>query len=448
MLRPVDTPRRQLSEYRPHVAAGLLREVRQLGRQLRGARILHVNSSETGGGVAEILRSEIPLLRGLGIRAEWRVVDADGAFFDATKKIHNALQGARTQPTGAEWQAFDRVNRGVAQEIDGRRWDYVIIHDPQPSGVLRQGATRRDATWIWRCHIDSERPHGPVLRRLRPAVQLFDGAVFSRRAYVFAVRQARARIVSPAIDPLAPKNARVPVAAARRIVRRFGIDPARPLLVQVSRFDPWKDQPGTVEAWRIARRTVRGLQLALVGCSADDDPESASILAQIKRQARGRRDVFVLDDRVDDRSVQAFLVCADVVIQKSLREGFGLTVTEALWAGRPVVGGKVGGIPLQVRDGREGFLVDDPRQAARRIVELCQEPEMAARLGRAGRLRVRRRFLLPRLVRDELRYLLELKRFRPSSAARAARGQTRRMRARQLGQPWVASHTLIPRTSH
>ncbi|MBI2079030.1 MAG: glycosyltransferase [Euryarchaeota archaeon] len=388
--------------------------------------------------MAELLRGHVALLRGLGIDAHWQVLRADGAFFDATKRIHNALQGARVEPTVGQWAAFDQVNRRVARAMDARRWDFVVVHDPQPGAVLLQGARRGRAKWVWRCHIDSERPHRPVLRRIQPALRLFDGCVFSRRAYAFSLPEPKRAIMAPAIDPTAPKNMPMGLAEARRTVARFDVDPDRPLLLQVSRFDPWKDQAGTVQAWRAARRRVPGLQLALVGCSADDDPEAASVVAQVERQVRGLAGAFVLQDCVDDRALKAFLDCASVVMQKSIREGFGLTVAEALWAGRPVVGGRVGGIPLQVRDGREGFLVKDPAEAASRVVRLLRDPALAARLGRAGRAHVKRRFLLPRLVLDELRFLAALG---DAPAARRATRVARRPRRRSRSQdhPTVVS---------
>jgi trehalose synthase len=410
MLSAVKTDSRRLSDYNPYLERTSIEALTKVARPLRGKRVLHINSTAVGGGVAEILRHEVPLLRDLGIDAEWRVLKGTDAFYEVTKKIHNGLQGNPLSLTNDEWATYEEVNARLADELDGDAWDLVFVHDPQPAAALALGARRGQGSWVWRCHIDSESPNPTYRARFADYTQPYDAQVYSMPQYVLGGGDRAPFIVPPAIDPLSDKCRPIDAESARETVSRFGLDPERPLVTQVSRFDPWKDPIGVLNAFSKARKRVPGLQLALIGSSADDDPESKTVLEEVRAEASDLADAFVLANCCDDRAVKAFQTHSEVVLQKSLREGFGLTVSEALWSGTPVVGGRAGGIPLQIVDGKTGILVTSEDQCTEAIVRLCENPSRATKMGEAGRDHVRRNFLLPRLVHDELSLWREISR--------------------------------------
>ncbi|WP_322801355.1 glycosyltransferase [Thermoflexus sp.] len=410
MHEPVAVPSRSLEALRPLVEAEVIEALRELVAPLRGLRVLHVNATAFGGGVAEILATHIPLLRDLGLEAEWRVIHGDDAFFRVTKAMHNGLQGmdiAFTPPMQEIWKEGNRQN---AMSLPGD-YDVIVIHDPQPVGIPLQRERRGARFWIWRCHIDTSNPNRVFWSFLLPYLAVYDAAVFTMAEYVgpgFPV--PRVEIIPPTIDPLSPKNAPMDLGEARAIVARFGVDVNRPLLLQVSRFDPWKDPLGVIDAYRLVKEERPEVQLALVGSMAHDDPEGWFYYDRTLRHAGEDPDLYVLHNfhGVGAWEVNAFQRVADVVIQKSLREGFGLTVTEALWKGKPVVGGRVGGIPLQVLDGETGFLVSSVEECAGRALELLNQPEKARAMGERGREHVRQHFLCTRGLRDELMLLRSL----------------------------------------
>jgi trehalose synthase len=300
---------------------------------------------------------------------------------------------------------FHAYNTMNARGLEGD-WDAVIIHDPQPLG-LRRNAPDRARRWIWRCHIDLSNPNVATLGRLLPLIEEYDASVWHMDQYVPPGIERGVRIVPPGIDPLSPKNMALSPEDAAFVCEQFGIDPDRPLLTQVSRFDPWKDPIGVIDAYKMVIEEVPEAQLALVGSMATDDPEGWEFFHKTYRYADGDPDIKILNNlnNVGAIEVNAFQSQSDVVIQKSIREGFGLTVTEALWKVRPTVASKVGGIPLQIEDGVGGYLVSSPDETARRCVEILSDPELAKRLGRAGKERVRANFLTPRLLRDWLQLL-------------------------------------------
>ncbi|MEX1113531.1 MAG: glycosyltransferase [Patescibacteria group bacterium] len=384
---------------------GQAASLRELGEQLKGKRILHINSTANGGGVAEILRSEVPLMQDLGIRAEWQVIEPDPDFFEITKKIHNALQGEQVDLTDAEWQRYEAVSKQLGTQLDPAAWDAIIVHDPQPAAIPFFHPDADATEWIWRCHLDSSKPLPAAQQRFVRYLGSYTGGIFSLEKFRLpGFAPDHSAIIPPAIDPLAEKNQPMAKAEARKLISQCPLDPDRPFVVQVSRFDQWKDPLGVLEAWRLAKQQVPELQLVLIGGTADDDPQSPRILARLREEATDEdHGLCILADTADDRTVKAFLTLATVAIQKSLREGFGLTVTEALWAGTPVVGSNVGGITLQIENDVNGYLVSTVPEAAERIVELCRDPKRAERFGEAGREIVRKKFLLPRLVADDLK---------------------------------------------
>ena len=404
MLQHVTVEPKSLDAYRSIVGDAVIERIRDLAAALHGARVTHVNATAFGGGVAEILHTLVPLMRDVGLDATWQVIAGEDEFFTVTKAMHNGLQGMDI-PFTAEMQAiWRRYNEANARAFDGD-YDVVVVHDPQPAGLRHFTGGRNARAWIWRCHIDTSHPNRAYWDFLAPYIAEYDAAIFTMKEYVGpGVTFPHLAIIPPTIDPLSPKNLPMPLDEARAVVARYGFDLDRPLLLQVSRFDPWKDPLGVIDCYRLVKKEVPGVQLALVGIMASDDPEGWEFLDRTIRHAGEDFDVRILHNfhGVGPREVNAFQTVADVVIQKSLREGFGLVVAEAMWKGKPVVAGNVGGIPLQVVDGETGFLVNSVEECAARVLWLLQHPEERERMGQAARERVREHFLITRLLADYL----------------------------------------------
>jgi trehalose synthase len=402
MLDPVQVPPLSLDAYTAPAGDDAVAEVRRLAEPLRGSRVLHVNATRFGGGVAEILPTLTGLMRDVGLDAEWRILPGDDAFFAVTKPIHNGLQGQDVKLTEAMRATYMDASRRFAEAYEGD-YDFVVMHDPQPAAI-RSLLPDAKGKWIWRCHIDLTAANPDVWGFLRPFVEAHDAAIFTMRDYVQPdLRLDTLAIVPPSIDPLSPKNMTIDPNLAADVVYRFGVDPHRPLLLQVSRFDPWKDPQGVIDAYRRVKKEITDVQLALVASMATDDPEGWLIYKQVLRYAGQDPDLHILTnlDGVGALEVNAFQRSSEVVLQKSLREGFGLTVSESLWKGVPVVGGRVGGIPMQLGD-TGGRLVSTVEEAAAACVELLKDPALRHSLGQGGRERVRRYFLSTRNLRDYL----------------------------------------------
>jgi len=355
--------------------------------------------------VSEILYTLVPLMRDVGIDTHWHVMIGREEFYNATKLMHNALQGHPLDLSPSVWRIYEDYNEMNARELESG-WDVIIVHDPQPA-LVRQHVADKARNWVWRCHIDLSTPHPPTLDHLVPFLHDYDGSVFHLQQYVPEDLAAggKVHICPPAIDPLSPKNMALSPEDAAFVCDQFGVDVDRPLMCQVSRFDPWKDPIGVIDAYRSVTEEIPNVQLALVGSMATDDPEGWTFFNSTLEHARGDEDIKILNNlnNVGAIEVNAFQSQSDVLVQKSTREGFGLTVSEALWKARPFIGGDVGGIPLQVEDGRTGYLVSSPAECAERTIEVLREPELGKRLGRAGKEHVREHFLTPRLLRDWLR---------------------------------------------
>jgi len=400
--RAVEVKHKTLESFRAVVGDDSVAEIRALGHRLRGLRVLHVSSTATGGGVAELLASVVPLERDAGLAAEWHVIAGDARFFGTTKRIHNGLQGMVVTVSDRDQQDYLEHNEAAARHLPGG-WDVVVVHDPQPAAV-RSFVPDTHARWLWRCHVDSSRPDPFVWAFLRPFVERHDRAAFTMREFIPPDLQVPASILVPAIDPLTSKNRVLPEYLARETVAEFGVDVARPLMLQVSRFDPWKNPLGVIAAWRRARETFPDLQLAMVGSMAADDPEGWDVYERLQEEAGGEDGCFLFTNQlgVSHHEVNAFQRVADVAVQMSTREGFGLVVSETLWKGTPMVAGSAGGIPLQLEHGVSGLIADRPDDVAEAVVALLGDPDRAAGYGLAGKAGVRERFLVPRLVRDEL----------------------------------------------
>ena len=414
MFLKLDHPPVSFDAYAPYMTPELAHELTALAGKMSHLRVAHLNSTATGGGVAEILQSMVPFYNALGIPTERIVIDPEvPEFFQATKKIHNLLQGAEGALTDQELKVYLGCIEDVAAAMEraGVSADVWILHDPQLLPLARLLRKDDDSAWIWVCHIDLTAPNGGTLDTLLPLNSHYDHLVFSLQDYVpqGLAGSMPVYIAPPAIDPLSRKNTPVDAKRAWEIVGAMGIDPARPLVSQISRFDFWKDPWGVIDAFRAARESAPGLQLALLGLSqATDDPEALDVLASVAEHAAGDPDIHMyydpsgLPDTID-MVVNAFQVASLVLMQKSTREGFGLTVTEGMWKGTPMIGGNAGGIRVQIEDGASGYLVSSPEECAARLVKLLQNPGLRAKMGHAARESVRQRFLLPRLALDYLK---------------------------------------------
>ena len=414
MLQFVDVGPRSLESYRGIAPDHLLDDLLAVADDLKGARVVHVNATPYGGGVSELLRSTIPILNDLGLVAHWKTISGDDRFFQVTKKIHNSLQGAAEDLTEPEREAYLDTSRRNA-ELFEESYDFVFLHDPQPIGILGMRG-KGTARWIWRCHIDTSAANPRTWAFLRHYMQDFDRAVFTMSEFVPPdLPITNVDIIPPAIDPLSPKNMPLAVDTARQVLQWIGIDLDRPLITQVSRFDPWKDPLGVIAVYRTLREEFPGLQLAMVGSMALDDPEGWEIYNQITEEARTDSEIHLFTNLVGVGNVEvnAFQRLSQVIIQKSIREGFGLVVSEALWKSTPVVAGRTGGIPLQMADGVGGVLVDTTEECASAVRSLFLDANRANELARIGKERVRHHFLLPRLLLNELRLMKELGEGRP-----------------------------------
>lgn len=413
MLPQVKTASQKLEKYKRIIPDGLFEEVKTLAEKLKGLKVIMINATPRGGGVAEVLKGLVPLMKGVGLKAEWYTIPPREDFFKITKEIHNALQGQEyTFPFWHRVRYLEHMERSAFLMKDMKA-DIWVIHDPQPAGVILYLPHFHPS--ICRLHIDLTSPNPEVWNFLAEIFRMYDKIVLSSRE--FARREIKEKIVTfpPAIDPLMEKNKPLELKRARMILESFGIDTEKPLISQISRFDPWKDPLGAIEAFKLAKKKIPNLQLALLGLFlARDDPEAMQIFTEVEKKAKGMPDIFFFSnpDQLGslkvDTFVNAFQVISDVILQKSIREGFNLSITEAMWKGKAVIGGKVGGIKLQIENGKNGFLVSTPKEEAKRIVQLIKNPKLAEKLGEAAKETVREKFLIPRLLRDYLKLFKEL----------------------------------------
>ena len=403
MLQLVNVGHKSLADYATIATRGLMDEIRRLAAPLAGRRVVHLSATAFGGGVAEINYTLIPLMQDAGLEVEWRIIRGAEEFYNVTKTIHNALQGNPQGLDDEQKEIYGRYQGMNADEFEDN-YDFVVVHDPQPLGMIDHFESSR-AQWIWRGHIDFSAPNLGVLEYLLPSIRRYDAAIFHMREYVpKADGLPPAYIWPPAIDPLAPKNMALSAEDAAYIVDQFGIDVERPLLAQVSRFDPWKDPLGVIDSYRLVKQRFPAVQLALVGSMAHDDPEGWDYYNQTVAYADGDPDIYILSNlnNIGSVEVNAFQVHSAAVLQKSIREGFGLTVTEALWKTRPTVAGRVGGIVAQIQDGETGWLVDSTDECGDACIEILRDPREARQRALRGKEYVRRHFLTPRLLRDWL----------------------------------------------
>jgi len=398
-----------LDKYARICGPEVIDQLRQLVVPLKGAKVVHVNSTRKGGGVAEILAKLVPLKKELGIDVSWEVIEGDADFFKCTKGFHNALQGNKVEIPESLLRNYERTNQNNAERLRGKleNADIVFIHDPQPAPLLDYCQSRR-GKWIWRCHIDASRPYRPVWKYLRNFVSGYDASVFSLSAFAQPLPHVE-YLIAPSIDPLSEKNIELDGSEVASVVSGFGIDLDRPLMTQVSRFDIFKDPVGVIRSYRLTKKFVPTLQLVLAGGEATDDPEAVTVLDEVRTAANDDPDIHILLLPADaHRSINAIQRASDIVLQKSLKEGFGLTVTEAMWKGKPVIGGDTGGIRIQVVNHQTGFLVNTPEGASLRARYLLFHRSLLHEMGEKARNFVQENFLLTRHLREYLTLMVSL----------------------------------------
>jgi len=394
----------RIEDYIPIVGEATVEELRLLAERLRGKTIRNINSTAVGGGVAEILSRMIPQLDQLGVKAGWDVIKGDEKFYAITKKFHNGLHGVPVKIDAAEYDHFLEVNRYNAGQF--KFSDIVFVHDPQPVALIeKRGAIGKN--WVWRCHIDFSRPDPEIWSFLKQFIDRYDSAVFSAPAFSQRLTIPQV-LIAPSIDPLSDKNKELDEKTIDEVFSRFGIDRSRPVVTQISRFDYLKDPLGVIQAYKLAKANV-DMQLVLAGGGATDDPEGPMIMEQVKAEADKDPDIFVLFlPPASDIEINALQRGSTVILQKSLKEGFGLTVSEALWKGKPTIAGAVGGIPLQIAHKYSGILTRSIEGTAYYVKQLLNEPDYAQRLGCNGREHIKNNFLITRHIRDYLLLFISL----------------------------------------
>lgn len=409
MLEKVVLKKKKLDDYTKIIGQEKIDLIKELAKPLQGLKVIHVNATSYGGGVAELLNSLAPLLNSVGIQVDWGLLCKEEAFFEVTKNIHNALQGKDYRFTNESKDIYLNRNKHCAEML-GSEYDVVIIHDPQPA-ALRHFHGKGKSKWVWRCHIDTSNHDKDTWTFLKPFVDEYDASVFTLDSFIPSdLKLPKMFTIAPAIDPLTSKNIDLPIDVCKSIVAEFGINLEKPLLLQVSRFDPWKDPLGVIRVYKKVKETIPELQLAYIGSMADDDPEGWDIYKQFKQEVDDDPNVFIYTNLqgVNAFEVNCFQRVADVVIQKSIREGFGLVVSEALWKKAAVIAGNVGGIPLQISDGENGFLATTDDEYVEKIISLLANKKELNRVKEAGRESVRENFLTTRLVEDEIKMYLDL----------------------------------------
>ncbi len=391
----------RLSDYAPFMRKDEVEEIKEMASSLGGYEIVHINATRYGGGIVEMLSSLVPLLSSLGLKVRWEVIEGDDRFFEITKMIHNSLQGDRELQFTEDMRShYLEVNRWNLMRL--KQGDFTFVHDPQPLPIIEG---RRDGAWIWRCHIDPSNANPSVLNFLTRFIEKYDALIFSLEDYAFPLRKAY--IVHPAIDPLSEKNKMLGPSEILRVLEKYDVDSDRPIIGQVSRYDPWKDPLGVIHVYKTVKERIKDAQLVMVGSSASDDPESSRWYKLVSREVEELEDAHLLTD-LPDLEVNAIQRSYYVALQLSTREGFGLTVTEALWKGVPVIARPSGGIKLQVLDNVTGYLIRDLEDAAAKVIHLIRRPWLSRIMGYNGKEHTRKNFLITRLLRDHLRIIGEL----------------------------------------
>ena len=400
-----------LNTYSKEAGDRIIDQIHKLAKHLQGCKVVHVNSTRVGGGVAEILMKLIPLMNDIGIETSWEVITGEGKFYECTKGFHNGLQGNDVNISPDLLEAYEVTNAQNAEELRAvlEDADYVIIHDPQPAPFLTLCPNRK-GKWIWRCHIDASNPHKPVWDYLTKYIAGYDASIFSLANFAKPLPHTQ-YLIAPSIDPLSDKNIELSDEEINSVYGEFNIDPDRPLMLQVSRYDWFKDPVGVIEAYKLVKKYTPGVQLVLAGGGADDDPEGEEVLSEVKKAAGSDPDIKILLLQPDAyKTINALQRAADIIFQKSTREGFGLTVTEGMWKQKPLIGGNTGGIRLQVINHHTGFLVNSPEGAALRAQYLLTHPTERKEMGLKAKEHVRDNFLITRHLKEYLSLFISVTR--------------------------------------
>lgn len=392
----------KIDEYIPIVGQPVIDDIKILAEKLKGNVIQHINSTSVGGGVAEILNRMVPLLQELGIDTKWDLIKGGEKFFEVTKKFHNALHGKNVELNQDDFDAFMETSRKNIEELN-ISGDIVFVHDPQPIALIKKKTKNK---WIWRCHIDVSAPNKQVWEFLLKFIKDYDASVFSAQNFsqMLPIKQY---LIAPSIDPLSDKNKELPQELIDSILLKYGIPKDKPIITQISRFDRLKDPIGVIECYKLVKKYI-DCRLILAGGGATDDPEGIAVLEEVKEFSKNDDNIHILLLPQDDITVNAIQRASDVIIQKSLKEGFGLTIAEALWKGKPVVASNVGGIPLQITNKYSGLLTYSIEGAAFAIKQLLNHPKYAKKLGENGKEHIRNNFLLTRHLKDYLLLFLSL----------------------------------------
>ena len=388
----------KIKDYQKIIGKDKVDHIKTEAEPLQDKHITHINSTYMGGGVAEILNTMVPLQNSLGIETGWRLVKGSHTFFSITKKFHNSLQGENEKITAKEKEIYlQEIERNsLMNHFDSH--DLVICHDPQPCAMIN--FAKKKQPWIWRCHIDITHPFKPTWQFLQPYIKKYDGVIVSRRRYKKHDINKPYFFIPPSIDPLSLKNMELTSTQAKRILSKEGIDMDKPTITQISRFDKWKNPVGVIKMFEKAREKTP-CKLILMGDMASDDPEGPKMYKQILKKVEGKKDITIITKK-DDLLVNALQKSSHAVIQNSKREGFALTVSEALWKGTPVIGTNVGGIPLQIKQNKTGFLVSGATEGAKRILNLIEDDKLRLKLGKQGKELVKNKFLITRQLLDNL----------------------------------------------
>ena len=408
-LPVVEIKKKSLDSYVNIVSKEKIEKIKNYSSNLKGLKVLHVNSTAYGGGVAEILQALVPLMRDIGLDAEWRIIHGDEKFFNVTKAFHNALQGMKIKLSNEMKDIYLKYNKKNAEKFEGD-YDFIVIHDPQPAAIYHF-LKPCPGIWIWRCHIDLSNKNMNFWNFIKPYIEIYDSYIFTLKDYAKGgLSKEKINIITPSIDPLAEKNDPLEFNESKEIAKNYGIDTSHPIILQVSRFDPWKDPLGVIDTYKIVKKKFPNVQLVMAGSMATDDPEGIEYYEKTKSHAGEDPDIFLLTnlDGVGNKEINAFQVTSDIIIQKSIREGFGLTVTEGLWKSKPVIGGNVGGIPIQIINGVNGFLVNNINECAEKIIFILKNPEISKKMGEKAKEYVRNNFLITEHLYNYLKLFKQL----------------------------------------
>ncbi len=401
---------KKFADYLPFMEDHVISEIEFLIDKLRGKKVAMINATIYGGGVAEKLNSLVPLLLDMGLEIDWWAMIGGQDFYHITKTFHNRLQGQEGHLSSEDIDIYLDYNKKNADFMKDWDYDFIVVHDPQPAALINY-CNKNGAQWIWRCHIDTSTPNPEYWDFINKYVEQYDNAIFTMEEYVGdSLDKDNVTIITPSIDPLSTKNISIDLDDAQKITSKFGVDVNRQLITQVSRFDPWKDPLGVIEVYKIIKKEIPSVQLALVGSMAADDPEGWDYLYHTLRRAGEDYDIKIVTNfnGITNYEVNAFQTVSDVLLQKSLREGFGLTVAEGLWKGKPVIGGNVGGIKMQIEDGVSGYLVDTVEECVEKGLTLLRNPMIAHEMAISGKEKVRSEFLITSNALNYLRLFNKL----------------------------------------